>query len=203
MSSLANKQWKGCLKRILFALPLLLLVACIANLETALDEDPPAGLTARPDAGDFDAPAVLPGEPPTPVPSPGQVFYIAPNGSDGDDGSSTTPWLTIQHAVDNVAPGDTILLRSGTYAGARIEQSGTAAAWITLATAPGAAALINAAGPNNKHDSILEFETWEGDETVAYWLVEGLEVAAAPNWGIDLRGLEGNHSHDFINRRRQ
>jgi parallel beta-helix repeat protein len=178
-------------------LALLLLAACTANLETAPDEEAPAVEITLPQGGEFAVPA-LPVEPAITVLSPGQVFYVAPNGSNGDDGSSATPWLTIQHAVDNVTPGDTILLRSGTYAGARIEQSGTAAAWITLAAAPGAAALINSPGPNNKHSSNLEFETWEGDETVAYWLVEGLEVAAAPNWGIDLRGSEGNHSHDFI-----
>ena len=33
---------------------------------------------------------------------------------------------------------------------------------------------------------------------VAFWLVAGLQVADAPNWGIDIRGAEENHSHDFI-----
>jgi len=184
-------------------LALLLLAACNATSEPLLDEEPLAAQTSSPPAAVIDAPAVLLADPPTPLPSPGQVFYVDPNGSDSDDASLTTPWLTIQHAVDNIAPGDTILLQSGTYAGARMERSGTAAAWITLAAAPGATVLINTPGPNNKHDSILEFETWEGAETVAFWLVDGLEVAAAPNWGIDLRGSEGNHSHHFIIRNNQ
>ncbi len=59
------------------------------------------------------------------------------------------------------------MLQSGTYPGARIETSGTVDAWITLQAAAGASVLINSPGPNNRHESILEFETWEGDETVA------------------------------------
>lgn len=135
---------------------------------------------------------------PTPVPSPGQIFFVDPTGSDVNDGSEAAPWGTIQNAVENVVPGDTILLQSGTYAGARIEMSGTEDAWITIKSAPGASVLINSPGPNNRHESNLEFETWEGNETVAYWVVDGLEVANAPNWGIDMRGSEENHSHDFI-----
>lgn len=125
----------------------------------------------------------------------GNSYYVDPAGDDGDDGSSAHPWRTIQHAVDSVTPGDTILVRGGTYAGARIERSGTAEAWITLKAALGAIVLINAPGPDNRHDSNVEFETWEGDGTVAYWVIEGLDVANAPNWGIDIRGNEENHSH--------
>jgi parallel beta-helix repeat protein len=69
---------------------------------------------------------------------------------------------------------------------------------MTLAAAPGAQVLIDRPGPNNKHESNLEFENWEGDGTVAFWLVEGLEVANAPFWGIDVRGNEATHSHNFI-----
>ena len=134
----------------------------------------------------------------TPVPNSGRLFYVDPNGSDENDGSQAAPWSTIQHAVDNITPGDTILVQSGIYAGARIEQSGTADLWNTLQASPGASVLINAPGPNNRHESNLEIETWEGEEIVAFWVIQGLEVANAPYWGIDVRGNEMNHSHNFI-----
>ncbi len=45
------------------------------------------------------------------------TYYLSPSGNDSNAGSTSAPWQTIQHAVDTVAPGDTIILKSGTYAG--------------------------------------------------------------------------------------
>jgi len=175
-------------------LPILISIACSATSSAAPEEEPTA-----PEVGQPTAPPAAPViEEPIAVPGTGTTYSVAPNGSDDNDGSPASPWVTIQHAVDSVAPGDTILIESGTYVGARIEQSGTADEWITLQAAPGASVLINAPGPNNKHDSNLEIETWEGSETVSYWLISGLEIADAPYWGIDLRGNEETHSSGFV-----
>ncbi len=43
------------------------------------------------------------------------VYYVAPNGSDSNDGSMNNPWATIMHAVNNSGPGDIVYLRGGTY----------------------------------------------------------------------------------------
>ncbi len=131
-------------------------------------------------------------------PMNGRMRYVAPDGSDRNDGSEAAPWMTIQEAVDNANPGDVIQIAAGTYVGARIEQSGTVNNWITLTAEPGASVLINAPGPNNQHSSNLEIENWNGDGTVAYWIIEGLEISNAPNWGIDVRGNNSNHSHHFV-----
>jgi len=48
------------------------------------------------------------------------TFYVATSGNNANPGSQSLPWLTLQYAVDNVNPGDTILVASGTYAGCRI-----------------------------------------------------------------------------------
>ena len=45
----------------------------------------------------------------------GNIYYVATSGSDSANGSSGTPWKTIQHAVDTVVAGDTILVHAGTY----------------------------------------------------------------------------------------
>src|SRR5262249_7947260 len=71
------------------------------------------------------------------------TYYVATTGSDTANGSSTAPWQTLQHAVETIAPGDVILVRSGTYAGCRIRNSGTASAPKTLARDVGAAVVIN------------------------------------------------------------
>lgn len=123
------------------------------------------------------------------------TFYVSTSGNDGNSGDSTHPWKTIQHAVGSVDPGDTIVVLGGTYAGARIENSGSADAWITLKADLDSVVIINQPGPNNKHQSNLEIETWEGSLSVAYWIIEGLEVTGAPNWGIDSRGSEDIKNH--------
>jgi pectin methylesterase-like acyl-CoA thioesterase len=95
------------------------------------------------------------------------TFFVAQDGSDGNSGSAAAPWRTLQHAVDTAEPGDTIEVRAGTYAGARIERSGTAQAWLTLRAASGQAVIIDRPGPDNRHGSNLELETWAGDGVVA------------------------------------
>ncbi|MBN2149652.1 MAG: right-handed parallel beta-helix repeat-containing protein [Anaerolineales bacterium] len=126
----------------------------------------------------------------------GNAYYVSPAGDDDTPGSLEQPWATIQHAVDSVAPGDTILLLDGVYPGAHISTSGVEGAWITLKAAPGAQATLNTPGPENWHQSILELEN--GDQAVAYWLIEGLEIAGGPRWGIDVRGTDTVKNHHII-----
>lgn len=47
------------------------------------------------------------------------TYYVATNGNDAATGGLSDPWKTIQHAVDNVSAGDSILIRAGTYRGER------------------------------------------------------------------------------------
>ena len=114
------------------------------------------------------------------------TYYVAPTGNDAGSGSSTSPWQTLQHAVETIAPGDVILVRSGTYAGCRIRNSGTPAAPKTLSRDVGAAVLINTPGPQNSHSSLIEIENGSGSE-VTDWIVDGFEVANSPHHGIDVR----------------
>ena len=114
------------------------------------------------------------------------TYYVATNGNDTFSGSSTAPWRTLQHAVEAIAPGDTILVRSGTYAGCRIRSSGTVSAPKTLARDAGASVVVNTPGPQNTHDSLIEIEAGSGTE-VTDWIVDGLEVANSPHHGIDIR----------------
>jgi hypothetical protein len=48
-------------------------------------------------------------------PQPGDVYHIAQNGSDSNDGSLERPWRTVSHAWRNTGGGDTVLMREGTY----------------------------------------------------------------------------------------
>ncbi|MGI8727413.1 MAG: right-handed parallel beta-helix repeat-containing protein, partial [Solirubrobacterales bacterium] len=74
-------------------------------------------------------------------PVPSDAYYIAPNGSDGAGGSQAQPWRTIDHAVDSVKPGDTVVILPGTYGELGVTHdlstSGTSNAPITFRGAPG------------------------------------------------------------------
>ncbi len=62
------------------------------------------------------------------------IYYISPSGNDGNSGkSSTSPWKTIQKAINIAGPGDTINLGSGIYfQDMRTKVNGTADSPITL-----------------------------------------------------------------------
>jgi len=47
--------------------------------------------------------------------SASQIYYVSTTGSDDAIGSKEKPWRTIQHAIDEVSPGDTINVREGVY----------------------------------------------------------------------------------------
>ena len=47
--------------------------------------------------------------------SNGKTYYVATNGSNSSTGSIGSPWATVQYAGRTARPGDTILVRGGTY----------------------------------------------------------------------------------------
>jgi len=129
------------------------------------------------------------------------TVYVANTGNDSLSGAVDQPWQTLQFAVDNINPGDTIVVRGGTYAGFRVGESGTATAPKTIRADEGAKVLINAPGSANRHQSNIEVELF--GSTVTDWVIEGFEVANAPRYGIDLRVTErivvrNNDVHDSV-----
>src|SRR5438552_3485960 len=113
------------------------------------------------------------------------TFYVATSGNNANPGSQSLPWLTLQYAVDNVNPGDTILVATGTYAGCRIGRSGQPAAVCTLKADTGASVLVNAPGSANRHNSNIEVELF--DDIVRYWVIDGFESANSPRYAVDVR----------------
>ena len=91
------------------------------------------------------APVVPNGEVPGPAPAPVVCDrFAATGGSDGAAGTSAAPFATAQHLFDALTPGQTGCLRNGTYHEfeLRARHSGTPAAPIVLASAPGERAKI-------------------------------------------------------------
>ena len=61
------------------------------------------------------------------------TFYVSTTGNDSNPGTLNKPFATLQKAADSVVAGDSVLVRTGTYAGLMIKnKSGTANAWIVF-----------------------------------------------------------------------
>ncbi len=86
-----------------------------------------------------------------PLPTRAATYYVDgdnPRASDAGRGTEGRPWKTISRATDHLQPGDTLLVKAGTYRETVIlTQSGTAAQPITIEAYPGdeGKAIINAA----------------------------------------------------------
>jgi len=108
------------------------------------------------------------------VPVHATTYYVATDGSDSNPGTESEPWATLQHAVDTISAGDTILVKSGTYDGCRIESSGSSGSIKTLKVDTGASVLLNAPSASCKHNGVLEIENYSA--SVSYWEIDGFEV---------------------------
>jgi len=80
---------------------------------------------------------------------------VAPDGSDAGPGTPEAPWRTLQHAADTLPVGGTAWVRSGTYAGFRVERSGEPFAALTIAGWPGDPRPIVDARLDGRPDAIL------------------------------------------------
>ncbi|SDY36891.1 parallel beta-helix repeat (two copies) [Jannaschia faecimaris] len=104
------------------------------------------------------------------------VYYVDVNGNDGADGSAGSPFRSISRALDsNLAPGDEIVVRAGTYdESLNINRGGSAAGDVTLrAEVPGTVLIEPSSG-------------WNAISVNAnYVTIEGFEIANAAGDGIE------------------
>ena len=98
------------------------------------------------------------------------TYYVATSGSDAADGSLSAPFRTIQQAAERAEPGDTVLVRGGTYRETVTPaRSGTSSARITYKPYPG------------------ERVTVSGADRVNGWSLNGGSVYKAPQgWDLGL-----------------
>lgn len=136
----------------------------------------------------------------------GAHYYVAPDGNDAAAGTLAAPWASVARAQLSAQPGDTVVLRGGTYAFADAEracksqtdrvdvisltQSGTEGNPIRYTAHEGETPVLDFSG-------VMSDCRIKGISVVADWLVlEGLEVTGVrqnnnlnnESWGIWISG---------------
>src|SRR5580765_8935080 len=72
------------------------------------------------------------------------VYYVSASGADNTAGSAASPFRTLNHALGLVVPGDTVILRGGSYyEQVSFPKSGLAGKNITVKAYPGEKPVID------------------------------------------------------------
>ncbi len=114
------------------------------------------------------------------------TYYCSPAGSDANPGTQAQPWQSLQKAAASVAPGDTVVIGDGVYAGpVHLTTPGTAALPIVFKAA-GAGAVVHGSGADRDAIYIdgegLNDPYWLGGDM--YVVIQGLTVQNATRAGL-------------------
>lgn len=135
-----------------------------------------------------------------------RTMFVSLNGNDANPGTIDNPYLTINHVVDIVQPGDTIFIREGTYmltAGIKIKakQNARADARIYMWSYKTEKVVID--GSLIPHTDVVTFKMarciYQNHEA-NYWHFKGLELCNAKDNGMKEEGsyniIENCKFHD-------
>ena len=104
------------------------------------------------------------------------TFYVATTGSDAGPGTLAQPWSSLQHAADQVAPGDTVFVRAGNYTGMHLTTSGSPGLRIVFAAFPGETPVVDTQNAVTTDGINLE--------GASHVTVRGFTVTGVPRAGI-------------------
>lgn len=123
------------------------------------------------------------------------TYYVSTNGNDSATGSISQPWATLQKGMATISPGDTLLVRGGTYTGQAVDiqgRDGRPGSWFTVKNYIGESPVF--VGPGGKSDQIgliLHDDS--------YWKIEGLHFKGYPGCGIYIGSTAVNwQCHDIL-----
>jgi hypothetical protein len=139
-------------------------------------------------------------------------YYVAENGKDSNPGTINSPWKSVQYAANRVQAGDTVNIRSGTYAeSVTLKSSGSASqGYITFQSYPGETAKISGTTSSGGKLTVTGRQALINIVDQSYIKIIGLEVrdyttsrADATPIGILVAGkaegikISDSHIHDI------
>lgn len=109
------------------------------------------------------------------IPVTAATYYVSPSGNNSNNGlSAGTAWLTLQHASNTVAAGDSVIVMPGNYTGFYHTTSGTSAQRIVFFAQPG----VTIIAPNATTPDGINLEG------ASYVVIDGFHVFGMPRTGI-------------------
>lgn len=114
----------------------------------------------------------------------GATYYVATNGSDGNPGTVSQPWLTMQKGFNSISPGDILYIRGGTYsptgtvAGGMISgvvvngKKGSSSNMYNVFAYPGEVPVLDCRNITNGSYSRIGILILSSD----YWYIKGIEI---------------------------
>lgn len=118
----------------------------------------------------------------TSYPVPGDALFVASNGSDGANGSSSAPLQKVQTAVNRARSGQTIVLRAGTYHESVLIPQGKA---LTLQAYPGEAVWFDGSSPVTRwapQGTTWVAENWAAAFDASPTFTRGAADGTSPGW---------------------
>ena len=106
--------------------------------------------------------------------SSGPAFYVSTSGSDSNAGTISSPWRTVQKALNTLTAGQIAYIRAGTYSQNLVmTRAGTAVAPITIRNYPGEAVVLQ---PGSGQSDNYPLQLGSG---AAYIRFQGLVIEGA------------------------
>jgi len=118
-------------------------------------------------------------------------YYVSPGGADTNNGAESTPWRTIQHGINSIEPGQTLIITDGSYNEAVIiNKSGTESKAIIIKSINRNATIT---GKNLSKTQGITLQN--GVSSVR---IEGLIIKEFKSWGMYLAGNNNNIELAFL-----
>lgn len=105
----------------------------------------------------------------------GATYYVSPSGSNYNNGSSTSPWKTFQHAINRLSAGDTLIAKDGVYKDYHVDGGRKYIAFITRGgSAAGGYITIKAENKwgailyGNNNEAFMCFSLYKGSKYIKF-----------------------------------
>ncbi len=122
-------------------------------------------------------------------------YYVSTSGNDSNDGSIGSPWKTIHHGATQLAPSDSLNIRTGTYAGKiDLNESGSNGQEITIRAYENENVIINGSGLD-AYEYLLKIEnadyiTIEGIKFQDYQKLDAIGIIVISSGNISILNNE-------------